>query len=52
MQILSDADPDSTFHPAADPDPDVSFQIRLKPLKKCSNRLIFHTVNGLSSVVF
>jgi hypothetical protein len=36
-----DADPDPTFHFDADPDP--SFQIGLKTLKKCSNRLIFHT---------
>ncbi len=37
-------DPDSTFHFDADPDPDEGFQIkRLKKLKKCSNRLIFHT---------
>jgi hypothetical protein len=54
-----DADPDPypTFHPDADPDPYSTFhpvwiRIRvqilaskegLKPLKKCSNRLIFHT---------
>ncbi len=40
MQILFYADSDPTFQP--DADPDRSFQIRLKPLKKCSNRLIFH----------
>jgi hypothetical protein len=40
-----DADPDSTFHPDANPDPDPSFQLiaQLKPLKKCSNRLMVHT---------
>jgi hypothetical protein len=27
----------------ADPDPDPSFKKRLKPSKKCYNRLIFHT---------
>ena len=43
MQILFDADSDPTFYPDADPDPDLSFQIRMKPLKKFSNRLIFHT---------
>jgi hypothetical protein len=37
----SDADLDPTFHPDADPDP--SFQIKIQTLKKCSNRLIFHT---------
>ncbi len=50
-------DPDSTFHFAADqdptfhfdpdpnPDPDPSFQIKAQNLeKKCSNRLIFHTL--------
>ncbi len=31
--VLFDADP--TFHPDADPDPDPSFKIKLKPLKKC-----------------
>ncbi len=36
----ADADPYRTFHPDVDPDP--SFQKRLKHLKKCSNRLIFH----------
>ncbi len=44
MRILFDADSDPTFfYPDADPDPDLSFQIRMKHLKKCSNRLIFHT---------
>jgi hypothetical protein len=38
-----DADLNWTFHPAVDPDPDPSFKKRLKPLKKCENRLIFHT---------
>ncbi len=40
-----DADPDPTFHPDADPDPgpDPSFKKRLKPLKQCYNRLLFHT---------
>ncbi len=40
-----DADPDPTFHFDADPDP--CFQIKAQNLKKCSNRLIFHTF-GLS----
>jgi hypothetical protein len=38
-----DADPDPTFHFAADPGPDPSFQIKAKTLKKCPNRLLFHT---------
>jgi hypothetical protein len=35
-------DPDPTFHPDTDPDPelDPSFKKRLKALKKCSNRRI------------
>jgi hypothetical protein len=43
MRILFDADPDLTFNPDAVPDPDPNFQIRRKPLKECSNRLIFST---------
>jgi hypothetical protein len=53
MQILilfdadldADVDPDLSFHPDAYPDlnPEPSFQKRLKPLKKCSNRLLFPT---------
>jgi hypothetical protein len=50
MRNLYHADPDPTFNPDAVPDPDPNFQIRLKPLKKCPNRLIFHF--GLSSVIF
>jgi hypothetical protein len=38
----ANADPDSTFHPDADPDPDPSFQIKVQTLAKCI-RLIFHT---------
>jgi hypothetical protein len=38
-----DVDPDPTFHPDADLDPDPGFKKRIKPLEKCSNRLIFHT---------
>jgi hypothetical protein len=42
-----DADPDPTFHFDADPYPDPSLQVKanilVKVLKKCSNRLIFHT---------
>jgi hypothetical protein len=40
-----DADPDLTFHFHAEPnlDPDLSFQIEAQIMKKCSNRLIFHT---------
>ncbi len=48
IRMLFDADPDLTFHPAADPDPypDPSFHIlRLKHLKKCSYFIHF----GLSS---
>ncbi len=49
--FLSDADanpyPDPTFHPdgVTNVDPYRSFQIKAptQPLKKCSNRLIFHT---------
>ncbi len=33
-----DADPDPGYHFDADPDPDPTFH-----LKKCSNKLIFHT---------
>ncbi len=29
-----DADPDSTYHPDADPDPDPSFQIKAQTLEK------------------
>ncbi len=38
-----DADPDQepTFHFDADPDP--NFQMEAQNLKKCSNRLTFHT---------
>jgi hypothetical protein len=36
-----DVDPDPACY--FDPDPDPSFQMRLRILKKCSNRLIFHT---------
>jgi hypothetical protein len=43
FESYQNADPDPTFHPDADPDPDPSFKKRLKPLKKCYNRLIFHT---------
>jgi hypothetical protein len=40
-----DPDPDPTSHFDADPDPDPSFQIKAQNLeKKCSNRLIFHTL--------
>ena len=41
--FLFGADSDQTFHSDADPDPDSSFQIKAKPLKKCSNRLVFPT---------
>ncbi len=36
-------DPVLTFHFDADPDPDPSFQIKAQTMKKCSNRLVFHT---------
>jgi hypothetical protein len=39
--FYADAYPDPTFHPHADLDPDPSFHINVKPLKKCSNMLIF-----------
>ncbi len=32
---LFDADPESTYHPDADPDPDPNFKRRLKLSKKC-----------------
>jgi hypothetical protein len=43
--FLSDVDPDPNFQPDADsdPDPDPRFGKSLKHLKKCPNRLIFHT---------
>jgi hypothetical protein len=44
--FLFNADPDPTFHPDVDPDPDLEIlasKEKLKLLKKCSNRLIFHT---------
>jgi hypothetical protein len=55
LDAESDADPDSSYHSNADqdptfhsdanpdPDPDPIFQIKAQILKKCSNRLIFHT---------
>jgi hypothetical protein len=38
-----DADPDPTFDFDADPDPDLASKKRLKTLKKCLNKRIFHT---------
>jgi hypothetical protein len=44
FDLDADADPDPTFHPdAVGSQTGYSFQIRLKALKKCSNRRIFHT---------
>ncbi len=39
----ADRDPYSTFHFDADPHPHPSFQKRLRKLKKCLNRFIFHS---------
>ncbi len=44
-----DADPEHTFHfdadpnPDPNPDPDLSYQVKAQTLKKCPNRLVFHT---------
>jgi hypothetical protein len=38
-----DADPDSTYHPDEDMNPDPSFQIMAQTLEKFYNTLIFHT---------
>jgi hypothetical protein len=34
MRFDAHADPDPTFHPYADPDQDLSFQIKAQPLEK------------------